>query len=197
MKAYRLRTFLRTNRMTGPLVTWAWRHYLTALAESLPGDCAGIPKVPGAGQVFARGPDADRPYQLMHNGVKVALDGYYDNLFTEVIRVLGGHHEPQEERVFHEILRGLPADLCMIEAGGYWAYYSMWAQAAKPRARNLIVEPVDRHLALGRRNLALNGMRAEFVRAYVGETSLAPHPAALEGVRVADLERVCVDDVMA
>lgn len=196
MIAQRFRTFLRTNPVTGPLVTWGWRHYLTALAESRPDDCADIPKVPGAGEVFP-GENGDPPYQRMHNGLKIALDGYYSNLFTEIIRVLRGHHEPQEERVFHRILDDMPDDLCMVELGGYWAYYSMWARAAKPRARTLIVEPVDKHLALGRANLALNGMTAEFVRAYVGETSLPPHAATLEGERVADLERVSVDDLLA
>jgi FkbM family methyltransferase len=199
MKSQLLRTFLRTNPVTGRLVRWGWRHYLTALAAARPTDCAGIPRVPEAGQIFQGVIDVDRtypPYQLMHNGIKVGLDGYYSNLFTEVIRVLKGHHEPQEERVFAEVLPTLPDDLCMIEAGGYWAYYSMWAQKAHPRARNIIIEPVDSHMDLGKSNVALNGMSAEFLRAYVGETSHGPQTVSLDGVRVPDVERVCVDDVM-
>lgn len=199
MRIHHLRTFLRTNRVTGALVRWGWRHYLTALAYARPNDCAGIPKVAGAGEVFTTDPDTGEPctpFQMMHNGVRVGLDGYYSNLFTEIIRVLRGHHEPQEERVFHEVLDTLPDDAVMIEAGGYWAYYSMWLKKAKPRARNIIIEPVDDHLALGKSNFKLNGMTAEFVRAYIGETSAPPREMKLEGVKVPALERVCIDDVL-
>ena len=190
-----LRTFLRTNPVTGRLVTWGWQHYLTALAEAAPGDCDPVPKVPGAGRTFAD-PDGTA-YHLMHNGLKVVANGYYDATFSEVIRVLRGHHEPQEERVFHEVLPALPDAPCMIEAGGYWAYYSMWLKLARPRARVVVVEPIDSHRAVGEANVALNGMTAEFVRAAVGEASRPPADVSLEGVRVPALEQVCVDDVMA
>jgi len=189
-----LRTFLRTNRVTGGLVTWGWRHYLTAIAESLPADCDGIPKVPGAGRTVAD-PDGTA-YHVMHNGLKVVRNGYYDATFTEVIRVLRGHHEPQEERVFHEVLPALPDAPCMIEAGGYWAYYSMWAKLARPRARSVLIEPVDSHRAVGEANLALNGMTAEFLRASVGAESRPPADVTLEGVRVPALEQVSIDDVV-
>ena len=180
-------------------MTWGWRHYRIAIAETQPDDCASIPKVPGAGQIFNDVMEAGKPvppHQLMHNGVKVGLDGYYANMFTEIIRVLKGHHEPQEERVFHEVLQTLPEEICMIEAGGYWAYYSMLAKKAKRSVRNIIIEPVDGHIALGKSNFALNDMNGEFLRAYIGESSLGPHAANLEGLQIPDLERVCIDDVM-
>lgn len=41
----------------------------------------------------------------MHNGVKVIAGGYYGSWMTEIIRLLQGHHEPQEERVFYENIK--------------------------------------------------------------------------------------------
>jgi hypothetical protein len=57
-------------------------------------DVDGIPKQPGAGEVFEK--DGEQ-YQLMHNGVKVILHGYCGAWMTDVIHGLRGHHEPQEE----------------------------------------------------------------------------------------------------
>ncbi|MFN0104381.1 MAG: FkbM family methyltransferase [Bryobacteraceae bacterium] len=191
----RLRTFLRSNAITGGLISWGWRHYLTALAEAVPDECADIPKVPGAGGIY-KGPD-DRRYQLMHNGVKVLVNSYYGDLVTEIIRRFRGHHEPQEERVFHAALASLPGEIAMIELGSYWAYYSMWAQAAKRRVRSVLVEPVDSHMEIGKANLELNGMSAEFVRAYIGASSLPPHTVQMEGTSLVGMERLCLDDLLA
>lgn len=191
----RLRTFLRTNPITGRLISWGWKHYLTAIAEGGPDDCADIPKVPGAGGVYD-GPDGRR-YQMMHNGIKVLVDSYYGDLTTQIVRHFRGHHEPQEERVFHAALQSLPDDIAMIELGSYWAYYSMWAQAAKSRVRNILVEPVDVHMAIGKANLELNGMTAEYVRAYVGPSSAPAHTVQLEGTSVAGIERLSLDDLLA
>ena len=194
MRVHNMRTWLRSSRLTGPLIQWGWRHYLTAMAELRPSDCDPIPKVPGAGRVVRD--EASGPYQLMHNGIKASLNGYYSGLYSNVIRTLRGHHEPQEERAFHEVLQTLPEKITMIEAGGYWAYYSLWAQKEKPLARNIVIEPMDAHIAVGKANFELNGMQAEFVRAYVGSTVRPPHLAEFDGNRIPDLERISIDSAI-
>ncbi len=129
-------------------------------------DCDSIPKVDLAGEVFES--PAGR-VQRMHNGVLVEADGYCGAWMTEIIRRLHGHHEPQEERLFHEIIGRLPTGATMFELGGYWAYYSLWLKHAVPGARSLVVEPDPVNRGVGMRNFALNSQQAEFVAAGVGE----------------------------
>ncbi len=66
-------------------------------------DTEEIPKVPDAGMVFHN--TAGEAIQLMHNGVKVIADAYYGQFNSEIVKKLRGHHEPQQERVFHELLK--------------------------------------------------------------------------------------------
>jgi hypothetical protein len=102
-------------------------------------DADFIPKVPNAAQV--RVDEAGNRVQVMHNGLLVLADGYYGRFITEIIERLRGHHEPQEEKVFCEVLKAVPAGSTMIELGAYWAYYSLWFQQAVPNARNFLIEP--------------------------------------------------------
>ncbi len=37
-------------------------------------------------------------YLIMHNGLKITPNSYYDN-FSDILRLNGGVHEPQEEYV--------------------------------------------------------------------------------------------------
>ena len=101
-------------------------------------DCDYIPKVTGAGEVLTA--DGVR-YQLMHNGVKVIEDGYCGQWMTELIRLLKGHHEPQEEKIFHEVLKHLGAGAAMMELGSYWCYYSLWFQQVIAGAASYLIEP--------------------------------------------------------
>jgi FkbM family methyltransferase len=92
---------------------------------------------------------------------------------TEVIRTLRGHHEPQEERVFDQIVRRLAGErgpLFMIEFGSYWAYYALWFCRAIASARAIAVEPDPAYLAVGQRNAVLNDLTAavSFVHGAVG-----------------------------
>jgi hypothetical protein len=64
-------------------------------------DADSIPKVAGAGQVFER---EGQRLQLMHEGTLVKADSYYGPWMTEIISRLQGHHEPQEELLFHHLL---------------------------------------------------------------------------------------------
>ncbi|WP_410671415.1 FkbM family methyltransferase [Amycolatopsis sp. cmx-4-68] len=133
-------------------------------------DADVIPKVSDAGE--SRDHDGTR-VQVMHNGLLVEEGGYYGAWMSEVIRALRGHHEPQEELVFHRILERLAADggaPAMIEFGSFWLYYGLWFCHVLPRGRVVGLEPDPAWLDVGRRNAALNGCedRIRFVQAAVG-----------------------------
>jgi FkbM family methyltransferase len=133
-------------------------------------DTDTIPKVPNAGEVTVHD---GVPVQIMHNGILVGEGCYYGAWMTEVIRQLRGHHEPQEELAFHTILKRLAGDTqtpTVVELGSFWAYYSLWAKHDIPAARLTLVEPDAGNLAVGRRNLELNGMEAaSMINAAVGD----------------------------
>ena len=90
---------------------------------------------------------------------------------AEVIRALRGHHEPQEERIFHEVLKVLPTNAVMMEVGSYWAYYSLWFRSAIAGGRVYMVEPVPSKLQKGVDNFRLNGFSGVFRNAFVGAVS--------------------------
>jgi FkbM family methyltransferase len=139
-------------------------------------DADAVPKVPHAGE--CRGHNGQR-VQIMHNGLLVEEGGYYGAWMAETIRALRGHHEPQEEVVFHHIIERLAADggtPAMIEFGSYWTYYGLWFCHAIPTGHVVALEPDPAWLDVGRRNAALNsyGDRIRFVHAAIGE-----HPGDL------------------
>src|SRR5258708_94155 len=80
-----------------------------------------------------------------------------------------GVHEPQEERVFMEVLKTLPDNSLMIEMGAFWSFYSMWFQKEIRNAVNYMVEPDSFNLGQGKRNFRLNKMKGKFIRAFVGK----------------------------
>jgi hypothetical protein len=129
-------------------------------------DADYIPKVPDAGKVILTA-QGER-VQIMHNGVQVLVDAYYGPFHTDIIAALRGHHEPQEERVFHEVLQRIKSPGVMIELGSYWSYYSLWFQAAVAGAINYMVEPVEEHLQIGSRNFQINQRSGHFRKALVG-----------------------------
>lgn len=132
-------------------------------------DSDGFAKVSGAGGIEVR--DGTR-VQVMHNGVVVEEGGYFGPWMDEIIRCLGGHHEPQEELVFGKVLERLAAEApfapAVIELGSFWAYYSLWFLEQFPHGRVLAMEPDPDNLELGRRNFALNGRSGDFVHGVIG-----------------------------
>jgi hypothetical protein len=128
-------------------------------------DTDPIPKVRDAGEVVVQ--DGQR-VQIMHEGTRVIADGYCGGWMTDVIRGLRGHHEPQEELLFHSLLGHVRPGSTMVELGSYWAYYTNWYLGAVPGSTALCVEPDPDNLELGRRNLAINGRTATFIQACVG-----------------------------
>ena len=107
----------------------------------------------------------------MHNGIQVVAGGYHGVWMTRLIELCRGHHEPQEERVFHEVVSRLQPGGTMIELGGFWAYYSIWFLRASAGRRALLLEPDPAHITAGQANLALNQVRAEFVQGFVGKAA--------------------------
>lgn len=154
-------------------------------------DCDAVPKVEHAGEVL---PESPWPVQIMHNGVRVARDGYDGPWMTDIIRKLRGHHEPQEELVFHEVLKGLGQASLMVELGAYWAYYSLWFRQQYPQARSVLVEPDPNNMAIGQYNFHLNGREGTFVRAFVGREPHEAQPCRLESNGVVEtIPQVSVD----
>lgn len=142
-------------------------------------DADPIPKVHAAGSVMQRG--ADR-VQVMHNGIEVVYGGYYGDWMAHVIRGLRGHHEPQEELIFHVLLRYVRNRTRMVELGSFWAYYTQWYLKEIPDSTALCIEPDVHHLAVGQRNAALNGHtdRVRFINGWIGEMAQSVHTAPTE-----------------
>jgi FkbM family methyltransferase len=141
-------------------------------------DCDAIPKVANAGEVV----EVDgKSIQIMHNGVRVVAGGYYGEWMTNIIMQLQGHHEPQEEVVFHEILKHVSPRATMLELGGFWSYYSLWFKSQYSDLRkSYVVEPDPRHIEIGRANAALNGRDITFVQGCMGSEAIAAVPFKTE-----------------
>ena len=134
-------------------------------------DCDAVPKVDGAGDICEQD---GASVQLMHNGVVIATDCYYGPWMTEIIRCLRGHHEPQEELVFHRLLERIqPAGgrPVMLEFGSFWAYYSLWFLRRFPSGKVVALEPDPAYLAVGEQNFILNGQDGDltFVHGAIGD----------------------------
>jgi len=131
-------------------------------------DCDYIPKVKGAGAFKVVG---GKEYQIMHNGVLAEAGGYFGDWMSEIITKLQGHHEPQEEKLFYEILKLLPPGSTMIELGSFWAYYSIWFNKTIPRATNYCCEPDPENLKLGERNAKVNKTKnMNFIQSAAGKS---------------------------
>lgn len=157
-------------------------------------DTREIPKVLDAGSTCE---ENGVRVQVMHNGVRVLEGGYHGQWMTEVIRLLQGHHEPQEERAFHELLGHLKPGANMLELGSFWAYYSLWFRKALPGGRSIMVEPDPNNLAVGQKNFAINHMSGEFHTASVGRKSRPPEPFLCESDHVErSIPEISVDELL-
>lgn len=138
-------------------------------------DCDSIPKVRNAGKIKKVG---SAEYQIMHNGLLVERHGYNGEMIERIIADLKGHHEPQEERVFFEILKKVRDDANMIEHGSFWAFYSMWFMKDKDKRSSFCFEPSMANLCVGQRNAEVNNIKLNFRQAASGsnysKTSFIP-----------------------
>jgi hypothetical protein len=108
---------------------------------------------------------------IMHNGLRVAYGTYgaYDTQETmRVLEVNRGVHEPQEEKIFQQVLSLMPLGAVMLELGSFWGFYSLWFASVVKNGRCFLVEPVWSNLNAGRLNFALNGLRGIFINGFVG-----------------------------
>lgn len=121
-----------------------------------------IPRVSGAGNVV-------KGKQIMHNGLRINLGSYYGPEVAQQLSKNKGVHEPQEEYVFQEVLKGMPTGATMIELGAFWSFYSMWFNSEVNKAVNYMVEPDSFNLESGKRNFKLNAMSGDFTQAFVGK----------------------------
>lgn len=107
----------------------------------------------------------------LHNGNRVPIagpDAYY-GVFSQLLVVNRGVHEPLEEYVFQELLKRMPQAPLMIELGAYWAHYSMWLKKVRPAAKSIMIEPDPAGIAAGKNNFHRNGFTGEFVQAAVAK----------------------------
>ena len=158
-------------------------------------DSDSIPKVSNAGTIVDN--DGPRPYQVMHNGVKVYTDSHYGDFVTKIIQLLKGHHEPQEEKVFYEILKSIPPGSTMLELGSFWAYYSLWFASVVPQSRNYMVEPLQEVLQNGIDNFKLNGFTGDFTAACVGRRTLDGVPFKHWDDKVYSVRQIGIDEFLA
>lgn len=134
-------------------------------------DCDSVPKVDNAGEVFT---DDKIQYQLMHNGVLIHEGCYHGKWMTDVIKVGRGHHEPQEEKLFYEVLKYIPKNSVMVECGSFWAYYSLWFNKIVKNGRNIMIEPNPEKLEIGKLNFQLNNFEGEFFNGVISTLSQEP-----------------------
>lgn len=117
-------------------------------------DADGIPRVKDAGKSkTVKGVRV----QVMHNGLYVKQDGYQGEWQAKIIEGLKGVHEPQEEKVFYEVLQRIKPGGIIMELGAWWSYYSMWFLKAVKNSKAICCEPDPENLALGIFNMNLNG----------------------------------------
>jgi FkbM family methyltransferase len=132
----------------------------------------------------------------MHNGIKINLGSYHGQWMTELIKRLRGCHEPQEEKIFYEVLNEMPEGGVMLELGSYWAYYSLWFHLAVDRAENHMIEPNPTNIEMGKKNFAINNMEGVFTNAFIGAQSKPEAPFTDWNGTTVSLPMVCVDDYL-
>ena len=73
----------------------------------------------------------------LHNGHQVPLAGEYSyySIFSTILAINRGVHEPLEEFTFQEMLPHLPDAPVMLELRAMWAHYSMWMLQARSQGR--------------------------------------------------------------
>lgn len=132
-------------------------------------DCDVLDRVDNAGAIEA---DSDgNKYQVMYNGVKILYNTYHSPWMNDIISNLNGHHEPQEELVFHHLLETLGDNANMIELGANWTYYSIWFNKVIKNPFNICIEPIETNLQNGIDNHNLNDCEnMVFLKGYMGAT---------------------------
>ena len=104
----------------------------------------------------------------LHNGIRVGKTSYYGYPMLNMLMKSKGIHEPQEERVFQEVLKAIPDNAVMVELGSYWSFYSMWFQKEVKSSICYMVEPSDMCIESGKANMRINDMKGTFIQSFIG-----------------------------
>lgn len=157
-----------------------------------------IPKVKNAGSLVKYKGDE---VQVMHNGLKMVAGGYHGDWMAGIIEQLHGHHEPQEEKAFYEVLQKLDSGATMIELGSFWSYYSAWFQKSIDNAQNICCEPDPTNLDIGKRNMEINGFleSVQFFEAAAGDEHDAKTTVVMDSdpPKTREVPIYTVDGIMA
>jgi FkbM family methyltransferase len=98
----------------------------------------------------------ERAIHTFDNGVRV----YDDHLLQQQRERYRKRnvHEAEEEDIFVNLIRRLPAEGCFVDVGAAIGYYLVLARKLSPRLVIHAVEPLERHRAFLNENAALNGL---------------------------------------
>ncbi len=138
---------------------------------------AHIPRVAEAGNIC-------NGFQVMHNGILVSIGDYYGLPITKMLHMNKGVHEPEEEKIFMEVINKMPDNPVMIEMGSFWAFYSMWFLKATKNGKVFMIEPEKKNLLIGEKNLKKNKLTASIDNLFIGKISS----------NTGDTPVVCLDD---
>jgi hypothetical protein len=152
-------------------------------------DLASIPIVPEAGKIHDG-------ILTMHNGLKVISGSYSGDAMTRLLQRTKGIHEPQEEKVFAEVLKHISEGSSILELGAWWGFYSMWFKKEVPYANLYLIEPSEENLKFGVQNIELNDMSAQFFQAFIGNRS-EPSPNATSTISIDDAFQTLKIDSLA
>ena len=119
-----------------------------------------IKRVSGAGKI-------SKGWITMHNGIQVSAMGYYGKGILNMLVRNSGVHEPEEERVFQEVLKHIKPGSTMIEAGSYWAFYSLWFLNEVKEGKCHMIESSYANILSGRKNFKKASKQGTFVHAFV------------------------------
>ncbi len=136
-----------------------------------------IPRVSNAGNIF-------KGFQTMHNGLQISTGDYYGLPITKMLHLNKGVHEPEEEKMFLDVLNKMPEDPVMIEMGAYWAFYSMWFLKATVRGKVYMIEPELKNIEVGKKNFRKNNLSGTFDNYFIGKTSQSENGVSM----------ICLDD---
>lgn len=137
-----------------------WKNRIDLVLRSP--DNEKIYRVANAGKVM-------KDTQVMHNGIKIHVGSYYGDANTVLLYKNKGVHEPQEERVFNDVLGLLPPTAVMLELGAFWGFYSMAFQQKIAAGKNYLIEPDPHALLSGKHNFRLNNFKGFFFNYFISD----------------------------
>lgn len=136
-----------------------------------------IPRVSNAGNI-------NKGFQTMHNGLQISTGDYYGLPITKMLHLNKGVHEPEEEKMFMDVISKMPEDPVMIEMGSFWAFYSMWFLKSTVRGKVFMIEPELKNIEVGKKNFKKNNLSGTFDNYFIGKSSHSENGISM----------ICLDD---